>query len=878
MSKKTFFEIVLQADSDGFSSSISKATKGLGAFNKSVDNSMRKAKDLDRGLASMAGKLTALFGGISTVALTKSIFDAGLSMDSLTRSFEAITGSSEAARAELDFVQQTADELGLHFNSTAEAYKSLAAAARGTTLEGKDTRDIFKGISEAAAVLGLSTDEAQGALLAIGQMISKGNVQAEELRGQLGERLPGAFQLAAKAMGVTTAELGKMLEQGQVAATDLLPKLAKVLHETYGQAALEASDSARAAVNRFVNAWDQLRVSIAQSGFLDVATGRLNDLTNIMKDPAVQQQVIALANNFFKLAESVSLFIVEHGKTLAAVGAGAVALSAISTTIHALIGAWTGLNTAMTIITGAKLIPYLSSLNIALTGTGTAALSASTALGVVAGAFLALKAGMAIGTKLYEWTEPTEKALKELQHELDTTSAKFKQFSTFQPESKESLFGKSTAELEAYKKKLVGLYQYQGSIVQGLYLKSKETTLFGNMTDGARQAEVELVAAREKLKQIEGAMDNLSAVWSRESAEMAESTKQASTVQKDETIKVTQEMQSAWQKYADKVKSLTDEIAGKQVSLTERLREMSRTGMSDYSAWKDLKSQANEYMQAAKLAAQAGNFDQALKYAEKAEDAYAELNNEVKDGEKVQVSQQTALKTAMQGVEAAGELAISIMEKQKQAAQETADAMNFESGWQLGEAFTDVGKAAQDLAEQAGTVGKKWQSAFADMKSDAMVKIKALDKALDEMARDREVQITVSEVQAHASGGMIRKFAAGGKLPGYGGGDRIPALLEAGEFVIRKEAVSKYGAAYLEALNSMRLNSADLIRARLGGLISQVQQVGVQRFNTGGLAGGETFNVNLALPGGKTVSLSGSGIDSQQVMRDLARAQRLRSA
>ena len=80
-----------------------------------------------------------------------------------------------------------------------------------------------------------------GAFIALGQMISKGKVQAEELRGQLGERLPGAFQLAAKAMGMTTAALDKFMADGKLTAEELLPKLAKVLKDEYGAAAEEAA-------------------------------------------------------------------------------------------------------------------------------------------------------------------------------------------------------------------------------------------------------------------------------------------------------------------------------------------------------------------------------------------------------------------------------------------------------------------------------------------------------------------------------------------------------------------------------------------------------------------------------------------------------------
>ena len=43
----------------------------------------------------------------------------------------------------------------------------------------------------------------------------------------------------------------------------------------------------------------------------------------------------------------------------------------------------------------------------------------------------------------------------------------------------------------------------------------------------------------------------------------------------------------------------------------------------------------------------------------------------------------------------------------------------------------------------------------------------------------------------------------GGPVPGYGGGDKVPSMLERGEFVIKKEAVAKYGAGFFDKLNSM---------------------------------------------------------------------------
>jgi hypothetical protein len=45
------------------------------------------------------------------------------------------------------------------------------------------------------------------------------------------------------------------------------------------------------------------------------------------------------------------------------------------------------------------------------------------------------------------------------------------------------------------------------------------------------------------------------------------------------------------------------------------------------------------------------------------------------------------------------------------------------------------------------------------------------------------------------------KFARGGKVPGQGVGDRVPALLEPGEFVIRKKKAQQFGYDFMEDLN-----------------------------------------------------------------------------
>lgn len=220
------------------------------------------------------------FVALGAVAAIRGIAQAGIELERLQRGLKFATGSATAAADEFDFVRSEAERLGLSLQTTAQAYTSLAAAARGTTLEGQDTRDIFSGISEASRVLGLSADQTRGALRAIEQIISKGNVQAEELRGQLGERLPGAFQLAARSIGVTTEELNGMLERGEVLADELLPALAKELRETFGPQVEDAASDTQAAFARLETAVFELKAGLAQSGLLDL----LGDLAEFFAD------------------------------------------------------------------------------------------------------------------------------------------------------------------------------------------------------------------------------------------------------------------------------------------------------------------------------------------------------------------------------------------------------------------------------------------------------------------------------------------------------------------------------------------------------------------------------------------------------------------
>ena len=278
-------------------------------FKKGLRNIKQGFNDImDQGM--MLNKTLGLVGeGFRAIeAVGKPLLDIGLKMENLNTAFNSIFKDSKNASEEMQFLRDLSESLGQEFFSVAEAYKGISAAAQGTNMEGEQTRELFTAMLEAGTALKMNNDQIEGSLNAVQQMMSRGNVQAEELRGQLGERLYGAFLLAAEGMGMTTQELNKALESGQVLSTDLLPRLAKVLRNEFGEAAKEASESTQANINRMVNAWNRLKEKIAGSKFMEGVTAAVKALAEAFDDP----QLLEVMGQLGELAGSAGKALAQN--------------------------------------------------------------------------------------------------------------------------------------------------------------------------------------------------------------------------------------------------------------------------------------------------------------------------------------------------------------------------------------------------------------------------------------------------------------------------------------------------------------------------------------------------------------------------------------
>ena len=258
------------------SAALASVESGIKGVGNEAGAATGKVNQLDDQVSKIGGNsariesLSNAFRALAAAVVVKEFIDANVELEKFERAMVLLKGSTEGAATEFEYVRELSRRLGLELFTTADAYTSLTAATKGTLLQGQATRDIFEAVSIAMSSLGKSSADTQGALLAISQIVSKGNVSLEELRGQLGERLPGAFQLAANAMGMSTSELDKFVSSGNLTAEVFLPKFAAELKKTFGD--VRDMEGFTASLNRMKNALDEAYITIGKSGAFDALT------------------------------------------------------------------------------------------------------------------------------------------------------------------------------------------------------------------------------------------------------------------------------------------------------------------------------------------------------------------------------------------------------------------------------------------------------------------------------------------------------------------------------------------------------------------------------------------------------------------------------
>jgi len=357
---------------DQLEQSAAKTGKQLNLLNSGQRTALSLYQRTRGQVLSLVSAYVGVFGAIN---LATGALDAAMERERvMSRLLIANKGNQEAAAQEYAYLRQKADELGSAFGPLAESYSRFAVAARDAGLSTEATRYIFESFTEAATALRLSGDETAGAFRALEQIFSKGYIQAEELRGQLGDRMTGAFNLFAKAIGVTTEQLNKMLEKGGQVKAEFVLLAAQQARGIYGAQAKEAANSLLGDLNRMQNAWGDLKRQIIDGGLGDSLRKLFIDLTNYLKSEDGKK----FADNLTKVFTAAAQAGTELIKVLAE---NDDALTLVADTVSFLIRNFKALLAIMVAIQGARIASVFAQLATQMLAARAATVGLNAALG-----------------------------------------------------------------------------------------------------------------------------------------------------------------------------------------------------------------------------------------------------------------------------------------------------------------------------------------------------------------------------------------------------------------------------------------------------------------------------------------------------------------
>ncbi|EJS6322883.1 tape measure protein [Escherichia coli] len=277
----------------------------LSKFNKttSKNNHSEKASNGLDVLATSAIKAgTAIYSFQTALEAYKKVMEIGLKKEASQRAAQFVLGDEGAKRA-TEFVKNLADSSGVDQIETLSSFAKFSAGAGDMNADQKES--LFSNVIGTSRLMGLSTDEINGILKAFEQMASKGKIQAEELRGQLGDRMAGAFQLFARSLGMTTEELDKAMKDGKVLSKDVLPKVSAEMGRMIDKAGgwEKIINSTQTQLGRLSNSWNNnlaLMFDGSQEGLVDFT----RSLTNLLNSLGGQSK--NLGEHFGDLMKSMS--------------------------------------------------------------------------------------------------------------------------------------------------------------------------------------------------------------------------------------------------------------------------------------------------------------------------------------------------------------------------------------------------------------------------------------------------------------------------------------------------------------------------------------------------------------------------------------------
>lgn len=365
--------------------SVSAFGNAFQIFNRGGREALSLGQRIRGEVLSLTASYVGLYAAITQISETVRAFQTLEAVQSrLGVVFEQDFGR---VATEVSWLRSEAIRLGISFEVLGDTYSKFAVATKVAGFELEATRYIFTSVAEAARVNKVSVDQLRGTFLALEQMISKGKVQSEELRRQLGDRMAGAFSMFATGLKMTTQELDAALKAGEIFSTDTtMLAFADELNRKFGNQLPTALESLTTQLARFQALVFDFRIKVAQAGFADELRDGITEVNEALQSVGGEEFAKTIGRTLGTLASGIAL-VVEHFGALITVAKLFISIK-LAQAMGALI---------VSIQASAKTLPTVSAALAQVTAAATSVRASFAGLTLQMAATRAAAAGLAVG-------------------------------------------------------------------------------------------------------------------------------------------------------------------------------------------------------------------------------------------------------------------------------------------------------------------------------------------------------------------------------------------------------------------------------------------------------------------------------------------------
>jgi tape measure domain-containing protein len=373
-----------------------KETEGLDkATNKANTNVKKLGDDGKKSMAGLGESVKKVGGAMIGFFAINKLIDFGTEIADVTNKTEQMQTSmglnfGSAGAKNLEMVDKRAKELNLSIESNRSGFLKMSESMNGTNIHGKNLMAIYDGVAVASSVMRLSGKDNEAMLESFGNVAKKGIVDFGGFQSEFGDKIPGAFKIAANSMGVTEKKLKQMMDDGKVNADKFLPRFANQLKTTFQDGLPAAANSMQGAMNKKENAltgfWEKMSEMFGPgiAKLISGGAGFINWFTELVValDP-VWSAFVNIWDALQPLWDSLAGVASQFGSVEGSTGTLTTILNGAAVIVGILAS---GIGTLIDWI--APLIPYIAIWEIAIWGINLAL--AANPIGVVIFAIVAL--------------------------------------------------------------------------------------------------------------------------------------------------------------------------------------------------------------------------------------------------------------------------------------------------------------------------------------------------------------------------------------------------------------------------------------------------------------------------------------------------------